>query len=363
MKVILSIFKHQHKNRIAVKFAYNYNLKETIKSFGYMYWSNTHKTFYTLYTKKNYDKLIKNLIANTINFDNSLAEQFVKQNELTPTHNKELEVFKSWMIQQRYSENTINSYHALLIIFFRFYKSKPILEINEADIVAFNSNYIIKNNFSVSYQNQLMNALKIFYNKYNNTFFELNDIERPRKKTKLPEILSLKEVEILLNTVVNLKHKTLLCIIYSSGLRIGEALNLKLKDVDSQRMLLRLNEAKGNKDRYVPLSTNILEILRNYYKVYKPKEYLFEGKNNSKYSQSSARSILKVALRKTSIKKHITLHSLRHCYATHLLEAGTDIRFIQDILGHKSPKTTMIYTHVSSDKLKTIKSPFDKLNI
>ena len=150
-------------------------------------------------------------------------------------------------------------------------------------------------------------------------------------------------------------------IIYSSGLRIGEALNLKLTDIDSKRMLISIKKGKGKKDRVSLLSPKILELLRDYYKAYKPNKYLFEGQFSEQYTSASARKVLKKALLSTSIKKRITLHTLRHSFATHLLESGTDIRYIQEILGHNSPKTTMIYTHVSTSSLSSIKNPFDTL--
>lgn len=156
-----------------------------------------------------------------------------------------------------------------------------------------------------------------------------------------------------------MKHKTLLALIYSSGLRISEALAMKPKDIDSIRMLIHVKNAKGKKDRYTLLSEKVLVMMREYYSVYKPKEYLFEGQYGGQYSSRSAQVVLQEAAIKAGILKHISLHTLRHSFATHLLESGTDLRFIQDLLGHSSPKTTMIYTHVSSTSLKKIKNPFD----
>ncbi|WP_233702685.1 tyrosine-type recombinase/integrase [Hyunsoonleella flava] len=161
--------------------------------------------------------------------------------------------------------------------------------------------------------------------------------------------------------MTNLKHKTLLSLIYSAGLRIGEATNIKIKDIDSKRMLIHIKNAKGKKDRYTLLSSSFLELLRDYYKTYKPENYLFEGHNKQQYSSSSAQKILKNAAKKIGLKKRITLHTLRHSFATHLLENGTDIRYIQELLGHNSPKTTMIYTHVSETTIRKIKNPFDNI--
>src|SRR5690606_25318342 len=140
---------------------------------------------------------------------------------------------------------------------------------------------------------------------------------------------------------------TLLALIYSSGLRIGEALSLKLTDIDSKRMLIHIKSAKGKKDRYTLLSESFLEQLRDYYRHYKPKDFLFEGQEGQQYSTASSQKMFKQTIKRCNINKHVTLHTLRHSFATHLLESGTDLRYIQSLLGHNSPKTTMIYTHVS----------------
>ena len=155
----------------------------------------------------------------------------------------------------------------------------------------------------------------------------------------------------------------MLTLIYSAGLRSGELLNLKAGDIDSKRMMIHVKGAKGKKDRMTILSKNALVLLREYYKAYKPQNFLFEGEKGGKYTGSSLRKILKNACMTAGIKKHVRLHDLRHSYATHLLESGTDIRYIQELLGHKSPKTTMIYTHVSNKKLSEINSPFDELEL
>lgn len=176
-------------------------------------------------------------------------------------------------------------------------------------------------------------------------------------------MLDKSEVERLLNAVENLKHRTILCLIYSSGLRVGEAINLKVNDVDSARMVLQVRKAKGKKDRQVNLSEMILEMLRDYYKEYKPKQWLFESPDGGQYSQSSIRAVIRQAKARSGLKKPITPHILRHSYATHLLEGGTDLRYIQTLLGHRSSKTTEIYTHVSKRVISQIKSPLDDLNL
>lgn len=189
------------------------------------------------------------------------------------------------------------------------------------------------------------------------------DKERRKKRAKvLPNVLSKKEVKAILEAHSNVKHKMMLSLIYSCGLRRGELLALKPVHIDSKRNIVLLKNAKGKKDRIAPLSPKILEMLREYYKDYKPAVWLFEGQiKGEQYSEKSLQSVLKQALQKTVIKKPVALHWLRHSYATHLLESGTDLRYIQELLGHSSSKTTEIYTHVSTKSIQQIKSPFDDL--
>ena len=187
-------------------------------------------------------------------------------------------------------------------------------------------------------------------------------IHRPKRSKVLPNVLSKEEVKAILSAHNNLKHKAMLSLIYSCGLRCGELISLKPEHVDSKRSVLVIKQAKGRKDRIAPLSTKIIEMLRQYFLTCKPKVYLFEGqKEGEPYDISSLQKVLKQSLQKVNIQKPVTLHWLRHSYATHLLENGTDLRYIQEILGHRSSKTTEIYTHVSTKSLQKIVSPFDYL--
>ncbi len=188
-------------------------------------------------------------------------------------------------------------------------------------------------------------------------------LERPRKERKLPTVLSPEEVMRIFSKIKNLKHRSIMLLIYSCGLRISECVNLKISDIDSGRMCIHLRAAKGKKDRLVPLPKQMLGVLRTYYKDYLPKEYLFEGQAQhgirSKYSTSSIRAVLGRATRAAGIKKHVTPHTLRHSYATHMLENGIGLRTIQQLLGHNSSKTTEIYTHVSINHILQTANPLD----
>ena len=270
--------------------------------------------------------------------------------------------FEKWLLSKRYSNSTIKTYCDALRVFFTYHKNISIQHITMQHIIQFNNEYIIGRGLSISYQNQFVNALKLFYLIIRNTNFIIENIARPRREYRLPNVLSKEEVKMLLNILINLKHRTMLCLLYSCGLRSGELLNLQPIHIDSKRNIILIKQSKGKKDRIVPLSSKILEMLREYYRLYKPQTYLFEGQNiGEKYDSRSLQLVLKQAVKKAGIQKPVTLHWLRHSYATHLLESGTDLRYIQELLGHNSSKTTEIYTHVSTKNIQHIKSPFDDL--
>ncbi|NBV92773.1 MAG: integrase [Flavobacteriia bacterium] len=270
--------------------------------------------------------------------------------------------FKNFLTYRRYSPNTIKTYTDALEVFFRFHQTKEPERLSIEDIIEFNTEYILQKNLSASYQNQVINAIKLFYRNRFNRFMDLDNIQRPRREKRLPNVLSKAEVKAIIEAPVNLKHRAMLSLIYACGLRRSELLNLTLKDVLSDRNLLFIRQSKGKKDRVVPISDKIIDMLREYYKAYKPKTWLFEGQfSNTKYSEMSLAKVLKQSVAKAKIHKNVSLHWLRHSYATHLLESGTDLRYIQELLGHSSSRTTEIYTHVSTRNLQQIRSPFDDL--
>lgn len=281
---------------------------------------------------------------------------------LTEDQNLLLEKFKKYLFSKRYSPTTIKTYTETTGVFLRYFREKTMQEINHLDFIEFNNNYILKKNLSNSYQNQVVNALKLFFQIIDNKKVVIELIHRPRREKKLPNVLSKDEVKAILETPKNIKHKAMLSLIYACGLRRSELLNLTLKDIHSERNLLLIKQAKGKKDRVVPISAKLIALLRDYYKAWKPITWLFEGQiPNTKYSEKSLENVLKQSLAKTNITKKVSLHWLRHSYATHLLESGTDLRYIQELLGHSSSRTTEIYTHVSTKNIQQIRSPFDDL--
>jgi site-specific recombinase XerD len=215
---------------------------------------------------------------------------------------------------------------------------------------------------SVSHQRQMHGALKNFYKWVIKQPKKLEYVPFAKKANYIPDVLSMQEIKLLVNSLNNLKHKTIVLFIYSCGLRINEALSCTFSWIDRERQMLSVI-GKGNKTRLVPLSADLILLLEKYYRQYQPVKYLFEGAAAKRYSSTSVNKLLKAACTKASIRKKVTAHVLRHSYATHLLEAGTDIRIIQKLLGHANVKTTERYTHVSAKHLSTVINPFDLLEL
>lgn len=272
-----------------------------------------------------------------------------------------LSVYGAKLAAIRYSESTRRCYVYMFREFLRFVYPKPLHQLSRLDVLRFQQLLVDERDVSRSYQNQSINAIKFYLEHVLGHDRQLFALDRPKRVQRLPQVLSEEEVGKILNATANLKHKALLTTMYSAGLRMGELLNLKLGDIDSASMRIWVREGKGCKDRLTALSPHLLELLRIYFERYRPKVFLFEGPHGTAYSATSVRKVLYRAASKASIQKKITPHTLRHSFATHLLEQGTNLRYIQDLLGHSNPKTTEIYTHVSSKGLEEIKSPLDQM--
>lgn len=263
---------------------------------------------------------------------------------------------------KRYSLHTARSYVTLFRNFRQFYADRRLIDIGEDDIKRY-MHWIVKSGMSFSYQNQVINSIKFYYEQVLNMPQRFYDIGRPRMEQKLPCVLSEEEVRRMIGVTVNLKHKAILVTLYSCGLRLSELLDLRLTDIHSERHLVTVRGAKGRKDRNTVLSDTTLQLLRKYFSAYRPREYLFEGQGGGRYAAKSVAEIVKKAALGAGIRRHASPHTLRHSFATHLLEQGTDLRYIQTLLGHSSPKTTEIYAHVSTKAIGQIKSPIDRLGI
>ncbi len=262
---------------------------------------------------------------------------------------------------RNYSYKTIKAYLSCLRTFIKYIRPIHPRNITNEDIKKYLLHLLEIKKCEASTVNQMFNAIRFLYVELYKTPFVISSIPRPKKARKLPDILSQEEVISVFNTVENLKHKTMLMLIYSAGLRVGEVVRLKVSDIDSKRKLIHIRNAKGKKERYTLLSDTVLEMLREYYKQFRPKEYLFDGQGERKHlSERSVQEVFHRAIISARIKKPISVHGLRHSFATHLLENGVDLRYIQELLGHNSSKTTEIYTHVSKKSLGKIVNPLDQ---
>jgi integrase/recombinase XerD len=356
---------------IGIKFTPDKLIQNLIKGLPDPKWSQQYNMAYIPNTKANlsigfntfkgvvwinYNRFLSNKPVNT---SNETVDVLWFRNRITiPEYRLCPEEYLLKLELKRYANSTVRTYVNFFEMFINHYKDRELKTLDESDIRAY-LQILIQKNVSNSYLNQLINAIKFYYEivlGMPNRFYE---IERPRKESKLPTVISKEEVLEIIKNTTNLKHRCVVELLYGSGLRRSELLNLKISDIDSKRMLIRVEGAKGNKDRLTLLSQNSLLDLRLYFKEWKPKVFLFEGRKGGKYSPESVVQIVKRAANKTGITQTVSPHTLRHSFATHLLESNVDLRQIQVLLGHGSSKTTEIYTHVATNTFKTIKNPLD----
>jgi site-specific recombinase XerD len=263
---------------------------------------------------------------------------------------KIIKICEEKFIYLNYSPRTRDNYLSHIKPFLESLNTKQIIHCNSTDFQSYLDNYKFT---SISQQNQVINAIRFLYKEILNKKYDKVSFKRPRSEKKLPKVIDGEYIKNQLSKIENLKHKTILTITYSVGLRVSEVVNLKVEDIDSKRMLINIKNAKGKKDRIVPLSPKVLELLRDYYKKYHPKEYLFNGQKSLQYSIGSCQKIYK-----KYIDDKTSIHTLRHSSFTGLLENGTDLRIIQKIAGHSNSKTTEIYTHVSNELLSKVNLVF-----
>jgi site-specific recombinase XerD len=375
--ITLTKLLHRDKTCTAIGFKYSTSTKEIIKKFDGVKWSNTHKSFYILFSKTSTNNLFQFLKSHGFYVDYTALKtkqrttyQFPKKTKVSqststifralPINYKDLlKAYTGFLRGKRLSSSTIKAYGYFVLRFFEMCKSKKITSVNKKDVDLFFETVIAGENYSISSHRQCVSALKYLSNFCELPQLETEHIERPKKSKKLPVVLSPEEVINLIQVTKNLKHRAIIGLIYSCGLRIGELINLQLHAIDFDRNRLRVNLGKGRKDRSVIMSEVLKPLLLNYLNTYKPKNFVVEGRDGGPYSQVSVRHFLKKNCQLAGISKHVTPHVLRHSYATHLLENGVDLRHIQLLLGHAKPETTMIYTHVAHRDLMQIRSPLD----
>ena len=338
-------------------FPYHSEIINTLKATEFAKWSATKNSWYFKRNRKHLHQLIEQWDQKYKVQLSPLVQEYMAVYH--PGHLRVLTNFKEFLQSKRYSDSTIKTYHSFIRQLAIFIKESPLLEVTDPQIRDFINYQVNQDKMSISTQRQLVSALKQFaaFNGEEVQFVKV--LERPKRDKLKPVVISQEELFELLRVTRNLKHRFLLTVIYSCGLRIGELLQMKVSDIDLHRMQVHIKMGKGRKDRYVPLARHITPLLKNYLNTYKPKLFLVEGQSGNTYSASSVRAMLKRNSKLAKIKKPITPHTLRHSYATHLLESGVNLRIIQDLLGHSKPETTMIYTHVARKEIDKVVNPLD----
>lgn len=318
------------------------------------------------YRKQSYSRLVQLFGKETLIIEKEKKESpnptkaIVVQ--LPDSHEEALLRLTEQLMLFRYSHHTVKAYRTYFTLFLHHFSGSKLQEVSKLEIQKYLLGEIAKRKWAESTQNQAVNAIKFYYEKVlgqERQFYQL----RPKKSQTLPDVLSEEEVKRLLLSVTNLKHKCILSLIYSTGLRLAEATRIRLDDILVDRKQIFIKGGKGKKDRYVILSIKILELLTVYQKQYKPHYWLFEGMNGGQYARRSIQQVMRRAVKKSEVNPFATVHTLRHSFATHLLERGTDLRYIQHILGHGSIKTTEKYLHVLREAEGKLRSPLDDMDL
>lgn len=281
--------------------------------------------------------------------------------KLTEASQKALMDLEQKIVLKGYSPSTLKTYKNFFFKFLSYFNERNLYDVNKEEIEAFMYKMVVKEKLSETAQNQYINAIKFYYEHVLGQPREFYDIQRPKKSQELPNVLSKSEVKKILEQPTNIKHRAILTVIYSGGLRISEAINLRLEDIRSKEGYIFIKGAKGKKDRRTLLSAKLLNLLRNYFREFKPAYWLFEGQSGGQYSTRSIQAIFRKAVIGARINPWATPHTLRHSFATHLLQQGVNLRYIQDLLGHGSSKTTEIYTHILRVNNNEIENPLDSM--
>lgn len=356
------------KGRIKLIYGFDRKLTTLVRQIPYHVWNSKNKWWTIPYSNGFLEMIKQHCQENKLSLIYEEEQgKGDKERRITPfdipNYRSCPEEFIQKLTELRYSDKTVKTYANSFEEFINYFHKHDINSIDESMIISFLRHLVTVRKVSSSYQNQAINAIKFYYERVLGGQRKFYFIERPIGEKVLPVVMSQAEVAALIHATHNVKHKTMLLLAYSAGLRVSEILGLQIKDIDSERMQIRVCQAKGKKDRYTLLSQKALTVLRQYFKTYEPKEWLFEGEGGGQYSVRSVQAIMQASAAKAGILKKVSMHSLRHSFATHLLENGTDLRYIQSLLGHSSSKTTEIYTHITTKGFDQIISPLDHLDI
>jgi len=347
-----------------IRYSYDGTIKRHVKTIEYIRYTRTHLCYYVHTNHYTLDALVATINKKGIgvSYSASLRRQLdipeIPEDD-KPDETRMQKEYVSYLRGLRLSTSTVNSYSVFAHAFIKFTKNKKLAEISNTDVRLFVEQQVQEKHYSISSHRQLISALKHFGALFLESSISPEDLTRPSKSSYLPTILSKEEVLDLLRVTKNLKHRATLALLYSSGLRIGELIDLKLDMIDLDRRQIFISNSKGRKDRVVIMAESFVPLFRNYYMTYAPNEYFIENPKGGPYAAVSVRQFLRQSCKAAKIRKRVTPHTLRHSYATHLIEDGVGLRYVQDLLGHSKPETTMIYTHVAQKHLLRIRSPLD----
>ncbi len=350
-KVSYELDVHEGKNVILIKFPYDKALVERVKKLVGVKWSRSKKAWYVSDTSQYREKF-------------GLEEKVIGKEailKIADINRPNFQRFVDLLHLKGYSTNTIRTYTVEFSQLLYLIKDKNVNELTAEQLKSYLLYCLQTLKLSENQVHNRINAIKFYFEKVLKQPTIVFDIPRPKKPFLLPKVIHIEDVAKMIKQTENIKHKTMLMLVYGMGLRVSEIVKLEITDIDSKNMQVHIRGAKGKKDRYANLPEAVLPFLRNYYKAYKPKKYLFEGQYGEQYSSRSAQQVFKQSLERANINKNIGIHGLRHSFATHLLEQGTDISYIQKLLGHNNIKTTLIYAHVGKKDVKAIKSPIDQI--
>ncbi len=353
---------HREKLCIAIRGKLESHANRIIRNFPDRQYSKTHSCWYVKHSPATLDLLFHSLsgVASVI-----LPMAFDEQKQSVPVPKKKIAPlptgYSDCLIRMRYSESTRITYENQMRLFTEFIQPLSIHEITKETVDRYMRYLVEKRKVSVSTQNTAINAIKFYLEQVNKGERKFYYVDRPIKERLLPSVLSEEEMHKMLGCAKNTKHRCMMFMLYSAGLRISELLNLKWQDIDQDRNVIYIRSGKGRKDRITLLSKLALDYLRHYRTLYQTKEWLFEGPEGGRYSPRSVNQFIHKYSKQADIRKRVSAHTLRHSFATHLLERGTDLRYIQTLLGHESSLTTERYTHVTKRGFEKLVSPLDNL--
>lgn len=365
VKSLANIFIDKKEGILYLQFPYDETVVNSVRRLEGQWWHQNAKTW-SVFDTKNNRQCINNIFKqanyqivvkdkNYINEERLRFKQKATRENLPQTYLQQL-------ILENKSKRTIEIYVSFVAQFLYYFKEVEVETLETAKIRDYVLVHRERMNYSESYQNQMVSALKSYYWIMHKRKFETGEMPRPKNGRVLPKVLPKEDVQKIFNTCLNQKHRIILLLLYGFGMRVGEVTALQMHHIDFDNNRLYIIKGKGRKDRTLPIPVGIKAEILKYIERYLPYRYFIEGFNNAPYTTSSIQKMVKETSKKAGINKVVTPHILRHCYATHMLEKGIDLRYIQRLLGHKSSKTTEIYTHVSMEKLSTLSNPMEDIN-